>query len=197
MIGVIDYRIGNLQSLTNALVFQNIPHQVFSTPEGLDQVDKLILPGVGAFGAAVDNLHALGFFEPIKKLVGQGMPILGVCVGMQVLFQRSEEDPEKLGFQFLQGEVGRFKRARKIPHTGWNQVQFQRPHPLLAGIEDKSWFYFTHAYKTAVSPYSLAITDYEEDFSSIVNDQNIYGIQFHPEKSQQNGLRLIKNFTDL
>jgi len=201
MIGILNYRIGNLQNLKNAFEVQSIPHQIFDDPKGLDGVEKIVIPGVVAFEAAMSNLKNFGFVEVLQKLAKQGMPILGVCVGMQILFEQSEENGLHKGLGLIPGRVERFKKAKKIPHTGWNQVHIQQQNPIFLKIENDAWFYFVHSYSAFPTlenkDYSCGVTDYEEDFISVVAKGKVVGCQFHPEKSQKAGLQFLKNFSEL
>lgn len=198
MIGIINYRVGNLQNLKNSLDFIGAETTILDTPENIESMSKLILPGVGAFGHAVANLHQHGFWEPLVRRVNEGTPLLGICVGMQVLFEKSYEGGNHLGLGLIPGTVERFQTKEKIPHMGWNTVSQEKNDPLLTGIRDNSWFYFVHSYVCQPKDHSTIIgyTDYGQKFCSVVAYKNIWGAQFHPEKSQDSGLQLLKNFCD-
>jgi glutamine amidotransferase len=223
MITIIDYGIGNLRSIEKA--FQHVGAEVLRTDrvEDLARANHLVLPGVGAFGACIDEVRRRRLEQPILEAVARGVPFLGVCVGMQLLFEIGEERGRHQGLGILPGRVIRFDGvyAReaaavgveaaggagvavaapllKVPHMGWNTVVPRRASPLLAGIEPGAYFYFVHSYyPTPTSPDDvLATTTYGVDFPAIVARNNVFGVQFHPEKSQHNGLRILKNFAHL
>ena len=199
MIAIIDYGVGNLYNLKNALDFQHLPARIVSDPAALGEPTHIILPGVGAFGAAMAHLRASGMVEPVLRHVRAGRPFLGVCVGHQLLFEESEEGDSPGGLGLIGGRVVRFRHALKIPQIGWNQVAFRRADPLLEGIPDQSYFYFVHSYHAELSDPddALGLTDYGVAFPSIVRHGNVWGVQFHPEKSQDAGLRLLYNFSRL
>lgn len=200
MIGIINYRVGNLQNLENALNHVGAESKLINSPEEMEGVKKFLFPGVGAFGHAAKSLKEFGFWEPLKEKVAQKVPILGICVGMQLLFTIGNEDGKHEGLDLVPGEVKRFEHDLKIPQMGWNRVSFSSPEdPLLYGIEDDSWFYFVHSYACYPdSPeHQLGTTDYGVEFCSIARNENLWGVQFHPEKSQDDGLRLLKNFAEL
>lgn len=201
MIGIINYRVGNLLSLKNAFDKIGVKACVLESPQELSSVDKLVLPGVGAYGAAVENLHAFGFFDPLLQLIKQKMPILGICVGMQLLFEEGMEHGTFQGLGCIRGQVVRLQGAQKIPQIGWNQVEHQSEHKssLLAGIQNQSWFYFVHSYicLPTEQAVSLGQTEYGQSFCSVVQQSTVCGVQFHPEKSQSSGLQLLRNFCHL
>ena len=199
MIAIIDYGVGNLYNLKNALDFQGIENRIVTESAEIEACSHLILPGVGAFGPAMDHLRAAGMEEVVRERVAAGTPFLGVCVGMQLLFDCSEEDGQHEGLGLIEGRIVRFAHDLKIPQIGWNQVAFQREDPLLAGIPDGSHFYFVHSYHAVLddSHNALGLTEYGEPFPAIVARGNVWGVQFHPEKSQNPGLRLLKNFATI
>lgn len=199
MLTIIDYDVGNLSNLKNAFDFQNIPNQVVRDVEAVEKASHIVLPGVGAFAPAMQHLQASGLETIVKEKVAQGVPFLGVCVGMQLMLDTGEEDGNHTGLGLVEGRVKRFSHALKIPQIGWNQVAFQAQNPLLAGIPDDSYFYFVHSYHAELtnSSHALGVTDYGEEFPSIIHRDNVWGCQFHPEKSQDAGLRLLKNFSEL
>ncbi|MBI4004193.1 MAG: imidazole glycerol phosphate synthase subunit HisH [Candidatus Omnitrophica bacterium] len=214
MIVVIDYGMGNLRSVSKALESLGASVRVSSDPNEVAAASKVILPGVGAFGAAMDELKRRQLVEPIKTVIGGGKPYLGICLGLQLLFEHSEEG-DAAGLGLLRGAVKRFAfhsspttdhSSLKIPHMGWNQVQRQATSdkrqgecPLLSGIPDKSFFYFVHSYYGAPQDRSVVAleTEYGERFASMVWEGRLFATQFHPEKSQALGLRLLKNFIDV
>jgi len=196
MIAIIDYGMGNLRSVQKA--FERVGHDasIVSTPAELDHVTGLVLPGVGAFGDAMENLKQAGLVEPIVKSVSDGVPLLGICLGLQLLFSQSDELGVHVGLDLLPGRVTRFPKGQRIPQIGWNQIRRHRESPLLEGVPDGAFFYFVHSFY--VDPERkvdvIATTDYEIDYCSIAGKDRFFGVQFHPEKSQDAGLRVLKNF---
>ncbi len=199
MIAIVDYNVGNLHNLKNALDFQGLPNAIVREPEPLAGFDHIILPGVGAFKPAMDRLRQAEMEVAVRERVAAGVLFLGVCVGMQLLFDCSEEDGQHEGLGLIEGRIVRFAHDLKIPQIGWNQVAFQREDPLLAGIPDGSHFYFVHSYHAVLddSRNALGLTEYGEPFPAIVARGNVWGVQFHPEKSQNPGLRMLKNFATI
>lgn len=193
---VIDYGVGNLFSMSNALRKAGLRVEVAEEPSTLSGSDAVVLPGVGNFGAAAANLEP--FREALKATVGEGTPLLGSCLGMQLLFERSEESPGS-GLGLLPGEVKRFVGEMKMPHMGWNTVEPKRGSPLLDGVKPGSYFYFVHSYypEPADPRDTLASTSYGGTFASIVERGSVYGTQFHPEKSGEAGARLLANYAGL
>ena len=202
MITIIDYKAGNLTSVQ--LAFESIGQKVKITdkPQDILCAEKIVFPGVGAAKAAMDSLKKLKLIEPIRKVIADGIPFLGICIGMQVLFETSEEDGGTECMSILPGTVKKFKTSDKlckIPQIGWNAVKIVRPHPVFAGIEDQSEFYFVHSYYPACSDKNNIIgqTEYADAvFASAAGRKNLVAVQFHPEKSGRIGLRLLKNFSD-
>lgn len=202
MIGLIDYGAGNLRSVEKALVKVGANTRLVRKPEELDGVRGIVLPGVGAFDDCVNALHKQGLFNPIKELINSGKPYLGICLGYQILFERSEEfNSQASGLSIFRGNVVRFseKPEFKIPQIGWNQVEIVRPDcPIYLGIPDKSYFYFVHSYYPEPEDRTIiaTLTDYADRFASSIWKDNVFAVQFHPEKSQNLGLKLLKNFID-
>lgn len=204
MIAIIDYGLGNIRAFANVYKRLNVPFVIASRIEALEGATKIILPGVGAFDMAMDLFHRSGMRERLTQMVTQKrVPILGVCVGMQML-ARSSAEGKLPGLGWIEGRVlkfdsGREKRAMAIPHMGWNSVHPRRENRLLENMREGASFYFLHSYffECRNSEDCLAETEYGGRFSSAVNSGNIYGVQFHPEKSHQNGIQLLKNFADL
>ncbi|WP_400162372.1 imidazole glycerol phosphate synthase subunit HisH [Brevibacillus sp. TJ4] len=196
MIGIIDYGMGNLYSLSKALERLGYSYEFVSRPERLQAYAGLILPGVGAFGDAIANIRELELENAIREYAASGRPILGICLGMQLLFEQSEEHGKHQGLALLEGEVVRFHGAYKVPHMGWNQLQLKQRHPLLAGVQEGEYVYFVHSYHVRVGKENvlLATTDYHQQVTAIVGQNNVYGMQFHPEKSGETGMRLLQNF---
>ncbi len=202
MLAVIDYGAGNLRSVLHALNHLGVDNiRLIREPHDLKQPDKIILPGVGAFGAGMQQLQKQNLIEPLKEAIQAGIPYLGICLGMQFLFEYSDEMGDHEGLGLLPGHVTRFPPTPglKVPHMGWNQLNQQQASPLLAGIPAQSSVYFVHSYYCAPSnPADLvASVDYGLPFAAVVQRDNIFGVQFHPEKSQRTGLRLLTNFLEL
>ena len=204
MIAVVDYGMGNLRSVSKALERLGAPARVTSDPHDIAQADKVIVPGVGAFPAAMRELTSRKLVEPIKAAVASGKPYLGICLGLQLLFDRSEEGEGAAGLGILPGVVRRFtvRPPLKIPHMGWNQIARatrQLNCPLLKDIEDGSFFYFVHSYYA--DPVDRAVVtlqaDYGGPFTAMICRERLFATQFHPEKSQELGLRLLHNFLSL
>lgn len=197
---IIDYGMGNLRNVQKALEFVGATAHISSQADDIGQAAGLVLPGVGAFGDAMDNLRAAGLIGPILQAVSENKPLLGICLGMQLLFDQSDEMGLHRGLGLIAGQVTRFAQGLKVPHIGWNQLQLVRPDdPLLQGIPDLGFAYFVHSYYVAPADTScvLATTHYGLDFASVVGRGRVWGAQFHPEKSQDVGLRLLSNFAAL
>jgi glutamine amidotransferase len=202
MLAVVDYGAGNLRSVMHALKHLNAPDlKLVQRPEELHGASKIILPGVGAFGAGMQVLHERHLVEPIVEAVARGTPFLGICVGMQFLFEYGEEMGEHRGLGLLGGRVVRFPHFSelKVPHTGWNQLHPTRSSLLLKGLPEQSFAYFNHSFHCVpTQPKDTLITvDYGISFCAAVERDHIFGVQFHPEKSQTTGLRILKNFIEL
>jgi glutamine amidotransferase len=235
MIALIDYGAGNVRSVRQALTTVGAEVRLVRDPGPILDAEKVVLPGVGAFGDCMASLHHAGLVDALRQVVEQGKPLLGICVGMQVLFEEGEEMGHHVGLGLLPGRVIRFSFSSadpspalphggregnvemsgvghspsligegpgegsplKIPHTGWNQVEPVRGSPLLRGLLPGAWAYFNHAYFCRARPeHILAVTDYGGPFPSIVSRGPIYGVQFHPEKSQEVGLHILRNFVE-
>jgi glutamine amidotransferase len=197
-IAIIDYGMGNLRSVQKA--FERLGHvaEVTGDAERITRAPGVVLPGVGAFAACMTNLGAAGLVEPVKQVIRAGRPFLGICLGMQLLFDESEEFGPVAGLGILPGRVVRFAAdpERKVPHMGWNSVRIVRRAPELAGIEDGAYVYFVHSYYPVPREADVVATTtpYGQEFASSVVRDNVFACQFHPEKSQQVGLRLLDNF---
>lgn len=196
MIAIIDYGMGNLRSVQKGFERAGYEARVVRDPAQVLAAAGVVLPGVGAFGDAMTNLKAAGMVPVIARVVAEGRPFLGICLGQQLLFEESEEWGPVAGLGLLRGRVRRLPPGLKVPHMGWNGVKIRRPTPLLEGIPDGSYFYFVHSYyvEPAAGDIVLATTDYGISFASVVGDGNLFGIQFHPEKSSTLGLRILANF---
>jgi len=199
-IAIIDYGAGNLRSVRNTLAHLGADVRTVSAPEELAGARKIVLPGVGAFGRGMAALDAAGFIAPLKQAAAEGVPLIGICLGMQFLFEQSDELGQHAGLGLLPGRVARFPAAGpKVPHIGWNQLHRRRGDPLLAGVDDGAYAYFVHSYYVdAHDPADvLATTDHGIDFASVVRRGNVYGIQPHPEKSQAVGQQILRNFLEV
>lgn len=196
---VIDYGAGNLRSVARALAHAGEEPIVTANPRLLEQAAGLVLPGVGAAQDTMTNLEARGLVEPLRKLVGGGLPLLGVCMGLQALFDWSDEGEGQVCLGILPGKIRHFGQAGaefKIPHMGWNTVRWIREHPVTEGIPDGSYFYFVHSFypEPAHGDVVLGETEYGNPFASVVAKDNVVATQFHPEKSGEIGLRFYGNF---
>ena len=196
---IIDYKVGNLHNLKNALDFSGVENQLVSHADELKEADRILLPGVGAFGPAMEHLRNSGMLESLQEKVQAGTPLLGICVGAQLLMDESEEDGSRVGLGWIPGKVKRFQHELKIPQIGWNQVSQQRKDPLFQDVLDEMHFYFVHSYhlRPENSEHVLGLSNYGCDFAAVVRKDNLWGVQFHPEKSQNAGLQLLKNFCTL
>jgi len=207
MIIVVDYGMGNLRSVSKAIEKVGAKVKISSSPKDILTADKLILPGVGAFKDAMEELKSHRLIEPIKKFVGAGKPFLGLCLGLQLIFSKSEEGGVNKGLNLIKGRVVKFKSKKlKIPHMGWNQLRVEgrgsrveEKCPLLKGVPEGTYVYFVHSYYAVPEDNKCvaAWTDYGVRFPSVICSKNIYATQFHPEKSQELGLKILRNFVKL
>jgi glutamine amidotransferase len=209
LIAVIDYGMGNLRSVQKGLERAGLPARITSSRRDLEDAAGVVLPGVGAFRDCMRNLDRLHLIEPIKKAVHGGKPFLGICLGLQILFRESEEFGPSPGLGLFPGRVVRFQEDRddpsapglklKVPHMGWNQITLTKETPFFKGIEDGAYFYFVHSYYVVPEDSALAatVTEYGGEFVSSIARDNLFACQFHPEKSQQLGIKLLQNFGDL
>lgn len=197
MIGIIDYGAGNLCSVKNALDYYKFKNHFIKKPEELKRVEKIILPGVGAFGSAIIKLKKSGLFDAIYQWLKKDQPFLGICLGLQLLFEESEESKGEKGFGIFRGITKRL-RHYKIPQIGWNSVRILKDSNLVQAKKNILYFYFLHSYYVDTPERDLIIgmTEYGVEYPSIINRGNIYGIQFHPEKSGINGLLLLRNWVE-
>jgi len=195
MIAIVDYGIGNLGSVTKGFRHVGAEVELTGDPEALRRASALVLPGDGAFGATMAEIERRGLVPILREAVEDGTPLLGICIGMQVLFEESEEHGVFQGLGLLPGRVRRFGGALPVPHMGWNELHPRHPHPLLDGIPDGAHVYFVHSYFCDAAPeVTIASSDYGRDFAAIVGRERVLGVQFHPEKSQEVGLRMVANF---
>jgi len=198
VITVVDYKLNNLRSLENTLRRLGHDVRVTSNPQDIRTAEKLILPGVGAFGDGMRNLRELGLAEPFIEKVKSGIPTLGICLGMHLLFTESEEFGLHRGLDLLQGRVVKLPANLRVPHMGWNQLHPKRANGLMEGVAESNFVYFVHSYYVQpAADIVLATTDYEMEFPAIVHDANIWATQFHPEKSQHVGKCILQNFAQL
>lgn len=196
-VALVDYGMGNLRSLSNALKAVGADLAVTSDPARVLEARRVVLPGVGAFGRCMAELRERSLLAPVERFLDSGRPLLGICVGFQVLFDESTEHGSHRGMGRVPGRIERFDEPDLIvPHMGWNSVAIRQPHPLLDGIESGAHFYFVHSYRPRLVPdsASLATSDYGSEFVCAVASDNLAGVQFHPEKSGPVGLRLLSNF---
>ena len=195
-VAIIDYGVGNLRSVEKAFVATGVDAIVTSDERELRDANRLVLPGVGAFAACMSALCERGFDRLARERVAAGTPLLGVCVGMQMLFEESEEFGRTAGLGLLRGRVRRFSDQVLVPQVGWNQIKQQSAHPLFRGVSDEAFFYFVHSYYCEPAQTEIAIgeTEYGVNYASVVARDNLAGVQFHPEKSQAVGLKLLHNF---
>lgn len=198
-ITIIDYGVGNLASLQNACKYLEIPHQVTAEQSEIHNAEKLILPGVGAFRPAMERLETTGLKAPLLDKIEQGTPLLGICLGMQLLFTTSYEGGTWTGLDVIPGEVKRFEGVHKIPHMGWNSLYDVRQEALTSGLPDDPYVYFVHSYYCMPSESQdvLARCKYGQEFCAAVHRVNVWGVQFHPEKSQEPGLQILQNFAEI
>ncbi len=196
MIAIIDYGMGNLASVANAFAKLGFEAYITSDPEMVLQADKVVLPGVGAFADAMHNLKKTGMDQVIYETVKRNTPLLGVCLGLQLLFTSSEENGFHQGLDIVKGQVLRIPPHYKVPHMGWNEVRPRPESRLFKGIPAGSYYYFIHSYYVAPedADWSAAVTDYGFDFTCAIEKNNIFATQFHPEKSSESGLYILKNF---
>ena len=208
MIAVIDYGMGNLRSVQKALEFVGAKVIVTHDPDLILNADSVVLPGVGAFKDCMANLKKLKLVDPIRKFIDCGKPFLGICLGLQVLFEESEEYGPVAGLGILPGKVVKFPggssetkngRPIKIPHMGWNQIKVKKNVPLFGGVGDAPYFYFVHSYYVVPEDQNMiaTVTNYGVEFVSGIQHKNIYAFQFHPEKSQTLGLSILERFSNL
>ncbi len=194
-IAIIDYGMGNLKSVYKAFLSLGLEAQVTSDPREILRADKVVLPGVGAFKDAMHELRRSGLTDAIYETVGQGKPFLGICLGMQLLFDKSYEYGEVEGLKLLKGEIVKLDVPLKVPHMGWNTLNFTKKEPLFTGLNDDSYVYFVHSYYLETKEDIISsTTNYGKEIAVSVQKDNIFATQFHPEKSGDIGLQMLKNF---
>ncbi|MGH9444307.1 MAG: imidazole glycerol phosphate synthase subunit HisH [Terriglobia bacterium] len=194
MIAVIDYGAGNTGSVLKAVEHLGFPSRSVSAPESLRTAGKIILPGQGHFGAMMKALCERRLLDPLREAFQSGKGFLGICLGLQALYEGSDEAPDVQGLGLLHGRVRKLEGVFKIPHVGWSQVEMRQPAKILEGIAPGSFAYFCHSYYGPVTAHTTAITEYGQEFSAAVELRNIHAVQFHPEKSADVGLQVLKNF---
>jgi len=200
MITVVDYGAGNLRSVANTLSELGAPYEVVRDSAGVQRAHKIILPGVGHFGQMMRSLETLVLRDALLERVRRGVPFLGICLGLQALFEGSEEAPEVVGLGLYPGKVQRFGGDVRVPHMGWNEIEMQpgsSPSKLLANAGSPLYLYFAHSYYAPVAPATVATCTYSVQYTTVLEEGNVFGVQFHPEKSGAAGLRVMKNFVDL
>ena len=198
MIGVVDSKICNIFSLTNMLAHIGAEYKIITSGDDFAGVDKIILPGVGSYPKAMENLAKFGMIEPIHNAAAKGTPILGICLGMQLLFEDSEEFGLSKGLGLIPGRVVKIKNAKILPHMGWDNLNVINDKTLLQNVVQNADVYFVHSYRAETKPqYILATSEYGDVIPAVVGSGNIYGTQFHPEKSQKWGEIILKNFVNL
>jgi imidazole glycerol-phosphate synthase subunit HisH len=199
MIALIDYGAGNLQSVRNTLEEIGAAHRVYTSPEGLREAPKIIMPGVGHFGQMMRTFEERGLREAVIERVHAGVPLLGICVGLQCLFEGSEEAPEARGLGLFPGMVKRFPAGARVPHMGWNTLDRQTSScKLLDGLAEHPYVYFAHSYHAPLNPFAAATCTYgDTTYTAVLQRVNLYAVQFHPERSGPAGLRVMRNFVEL
>ncbi len=202
-IAVIDYNMGNLSSVKNAFLKLGQKVDIINQPELLKNYEKIVLPGVGAFGDAMNHLRENEMDLAIKEFAKSGKPLLGICLGMQLLFDRSEEFGSHIGLGLVTGDIkyfdsSKFPKRLKVPHMGWNKLFVQKSSPLFKGLEESFYLYFVHSYHAICDEkYIIGKTLYGYEFASAVQNENVFGFQPHPEKSHIDGLKIVKNFIEM
>ena len=200
MISIIDYGLGNLKSVHKALNSLGFTSKITSSIKDINNCNGIIFPGVGSFGDCMKELDKRGLINSLKKSISSGKPFMGICLGLQILFERSEESPNVEGLSILKGEISKIKfdNDLKVPHMGWNKINIIKDSSILQGINSDAWMYFVHSFKFN-NDFKItdSVSSYGEIFSASINKDNIFATQFHPEKSSEIGLTILKNFADL
>ena len=198
MIAIVDYGMGNLRSVEKGFLKVGVDARIVSNPKAVDNARAVVLPGVGAFRDCMRNLKEKSLIESVLRSIQKGKPYLGICLGLQILFTESEEFGIYKGLDILKGKVMRFRLTLKVPHMGWNKVKILRRPPLFEDIQDQAFFYFVHSFYVVPDDNDIVATttEYGISFASMVWKENIFATQFHPEKSQETGLKVLRNFGD-
>jgi glutamine amidotransferase len=196
LIAILDYGAGNLRSVENTLAEIDCEYSVVNDEAGVRSASKILLPGVGHFGQMMRALDALQVREALVDRIGAGVPFLGICLGLQALFDASEEAPEVSGLGIFEGVVRRFPAHARVPHMGWNQLELRGQSKLLRGLDANPFVYFAHSYYAPEGEYANAVCAYEVPFTAALEEGNVFGVQFHPEKSGTVGLAIVRNFVE-
>jgi imidazole glycerol phosphate synthase glutamine amidotransferase subunit len=194
---IVNYGAGNIRSVENTLAELGAQYEITDEPAVVLRATKLILPGVGHFGQMMQAIDKLGLRQPLREKIASGIPFLGICVGLQCLFEKSEEAPGESGLGILQGEVKRFIGKARIPHMGWNSLEPLRPTRLLQGLSPNAFTYFAHSFYAPVTSATAATCTYMHPYSAVLEQANLHAVQFHPEKSGPVGLKVMKNFLEI
>ena len=197
MIGLLDYGAGNVGSVLKAIRYLGYPAQPIDRPELLPRATKIIFPGQGHFGQMMKALAERGMIEPLRETLQSGKPFLGICLGLQALYQGSDEAPGVAGLGLLSSRVKRFEGVFKVPHMGWSQLEIRSENGMLRGVASGSFAYFCHSYYGPPTTETAAVTDYGQAFTSALEMGSVWAVQFHPEKSGEVGLKVLKNFLEL
>ena len=197
MITILDYGAGNLRSVQNTLAEIGAEYELVRDSEGLQHATKIILPGVGHFGQMMRALDNMRVREELIGRIRAGVPFLGICLGLQALFHSSEEAPEERGLGLFEGTNRRFPAEAKVPHMGWNEIQPRPGSKLLTGLAPHPYLYFAHSYYAPITSATAAVCTYTADYTAVLECGNMYGVQFHPEKSGPLGLKIVRNFVEL
>ena len=197
MIALLDYGAGNVGSVVKAVRYLGYEAQPVDQPGPLEDAEKVILPGQGHFGTMMERIKERGLHEPLRRRIAANKPYLGICLGLQALYEASEEAPEIPGLGFLPGRVKRFEGIDKVPQVGWNQLQIWRAENLFKGVVEGSFVYYCHSYYGPVTEEAVAVTEYGQTYAAGIERGNIWAVQFHPEKSGEVGLQVLKNFLEL
>jgi len=197
MITILDYGAGNLRSVQNTLGEIGAEYELVHDPAALSRAAKIILPGVGHFGQMMRALDQMQVRDALVERINAGVPFLGICLGLQALFESSEEAPEQHGLGLFPGQILRFPAAARVPHMGWNEIELRNGARLLANIAPHPYLYFAHSYYAPMTEATAATCTYSVPYTAVLETRNIFGVQFHPEKSGPLGLKIVKNFADL
>jgi imidazole glycerol-phosphate synthase subunit HisH len=197
MIAIIDYGAGNLRSVQNTFDETGATYSVVTSPEGLDGAEKIVLPGVGHFGQMMRALDDRNLRGAVRDKIQNGVPFLGICLGLQGLFSGSEEAGDLQGLGIFNGEVRRFGEGVRVPHMGWNELERRKPSRLLRGLPERPYVYFAHSYYVPESDLTAAACSYSLSYTALLEKDNVFGVQFHPEKSGPVGIRIVRNFLEL
>ncbi len=199
MIEIVDYGAGNLRSVLKGIESVGGEGRLCGDPARIEKADGVVFPGQGSFATAGEKLSQLGFIEVLRAYIAQDRPYLGICLGLQLLFESSSEAPGASGLAVFKGHNKRFQLGKKVPHMGWNSVAWRKDSPFFRGLPDDSFFYFIHSYFPVPEDQEIIAgeTEYEETFCSAVQHKNLAAVQFHPEKSQRLGLRILHNFVEI